>query len=113
MNHEPNFLPPDPKVPPLAESTSGGAMTMKGGEQFEWDVLVPHVIHPAKVAIIEALLWVDQPLSASDLAKLIGSDKCSLAHISYHLVQLAKAGALEVVRSRQVRGATEKFYFFA
>jgi hypothetical protein len=87
-------------------------MTMKGDAQFDWSALVPHVVHPLKVAAIEALQWVGQPLSASDLTKSIDNDRCSLAHVSYHLVKLAEADALEVVRTRRVRGATEKFYFF-
>ena len=87
-------------------------MTAKGGERFDWGSLVPHVIHPLKVAAVEALQWVDQPLSASDLAKLIDNDKYSLGHVSYHLIKLANVDALKVVRTRRVRGATEKFYFF-
>jgi hypothetical protein len=35
------------------------------------------------------------------------------AHVSYHVATLGEAGALEVVRKREVRGATEKFYFFS
>lgn len=84
----------------------------EGGElAFEWDLLVPF-IHPLKIAAIEALRWVGEPLSASEIAKLIDAEKVTVSHVSYHLVKLAEAGALEVVRTRQVRGATEKFYFF-
>jgi hypothetical protein len=88
-------------------------MTMREGEQFDWSALVPHVVHPLKVAVVEALSWVGQPLSASDLAKVIDNDRYSLAHVSYHLVKLAEVEALEVVRTRRVRGATEKFYSLA
>ncbi len=87
-------------------------MTMEGGETFAWDALVPHVVHPLKVSIVEVLHWVGQPLSASDLTKVIDDERFGLSHVSYHLVKLAEAGAIRVVRKRKVRGSVEKFYFF-
>lgn len=97
-------------------------MVTTGGEQFDWEALVPRVIHPLKVRIIEGLRWVGEPLSASDLTKLVGEQEgpkptkddpaYALSHVSYHVVKLAEAGVIEQVRRRQVRGATEKFYFF-
>lgn len=87
-------------------------MAMEGGEPFIWDALVPHIVHPLKVTIIEALHWIGEPLSASDLTKVIEDERYGLSRVSYHMVKLAKAGALEVVHSRPVRGSLEKFYFF-
>lgn len=87
-------------------------MAMRGGERFEWSTLVPQIVHPLKVAIVEALLWVDQPLSASDLTKLIDNQRYGVAQVSYHLVKLADVGALEVVRTGVARGAVERFYFW-
>ncbi len=86
----------------------------EGGEPtFDWGSVVPHLVHPAKVAIIEALLWVAEPLSPSDLVKLFDDDKdYYLSIVSYHVRGLAKAKALEVRRTRQVRGAQETYYFF-
>jgi DNA-binding transcriptional ArsR family regulator len=86
---------------------------IEGGETFDWNVLVPHIVHPLKVRIVEAMHWIGQPLSASELSKLIGDEQYSLSHVSYHLVKLAKMGALEVTRERPVRGVVEKFYFFS
>jgi DNA-binding transcriptional ArsR family regulator len=82
------------------------------GLAFDWGTLVPVLLHPAKVAIIEALRWVGQPLSASDICALIDDEEYYLSSLSYHAVKLAEAGAIEVTRTRQVRGAQEKFYFF-
>jgi hypothetical protein len=88
-------------------------VTAEGDELvFAWDELVPRVVHPLKVAIIEALLWIGAPLSATDL-KNIFDDGSNLSLISYHLVTLAKVEALTIVRKRQGRGSVEKFYFFA
>lgn len=105
-----NQTSPEPPKPP---SSHDRVMTMpNGGErQFDWLLLVPRIIHPLKVAIIEALLWVDQPLSASDLAKVFDRE-FSLGLVSYHLKELEKVEVAEVVRHRHVRGAKEKFYFF-
>ena len=87
---------------------------MKGGEpSFDWAMLVPRIVHPMKVAVVEALLYMRQPLSASQLRHLFGeADDNYLSMISYHVRELAKAGAIEEKGSRQVRGAIEKFYFF-
>lgn len=87
-------------------------LTVEGGEPFTWDALVPRIVHPLKVSIVEALSWIGEPLSASELTKVIGDEKYGLSHVSYHMVKLAKAGAIEVVRTRPVRGSLEKFYFF-
>lgn len=78
---------------------------------FDWAALVPLVVHPMRVAIIEALSWIGEPLSATDLRKVFDR-KFDLSFISYHVGELAKTGAIVNVRKREVRGATERFYFF-
>ena len=85
---------------------------MKGDEQFHWDMLVPRVVHPLKVAIVEAMLWLEQPLSSSDLVKLMDDPDIYLSHVAYHVRKLVEVDALKATRNRQVRGATETFYFF-
>lgn len=84
----------------------------RDGSTFDWAALVPRLVHPLKVEIIEALLWIDQPLSSADLVKVFEARRGSLSVIAYHVKGLAKVGAIEVVRRRQVRGAEEKFYAF-
>jgi Helix-turn-helix domain len=80
---------------------------------FDWGALVPVVIHPLKVGIIEALCWIGEPLSAIDFKRLF-SDQClSTSSLSYHVTELAKAGVLEQVEARQIRGATKKSFFFS
>jgi DNA-binding transcriptional regulator GbsR (MarR family) len=89
-------------------------MTMEGSEAlpFDWETLVPLVVHPLKVAIVEALLWIEEPLSASELTKTFSQSDMSLSRISYHVRMLAEVGVLTKVRERPVRGSVEKFYFF-
>jgi len=87
-------------------------VAVRRDERFDWGELVPLIVHPLKVMIIEAIDWIDEPLSASDLTKVVDRKKFGLSHVSYHLNQLGKVRALKVVRRRQVRGSIEKFYFF-
>ncbi len=79
---------------------------------FDWAALVPQVLHPHKVAIIEALLEIGKPMSASDLSRCFGAAGKGLSQIAYHVSSLADAGVIEKVSERQVRGTKEKFYFF-
>jgi hypothetical protein len=89
-------------------------MTMEGGEfyAFDWAALVPHVVHPLKVAIIEALVWIGEPLSPAELERIL-DHQFGLSLVSYHVNKLVETGVLEPVGNRPVRGAMETFYFFA
>lgn len=80
-----------------------------GDEPFNWSVLVPHILHPMKVVVVEALHYIGQPLSATDLSKMF-DEEVSLANIAYHVKRLAGAGILIKVGEREVRGSMEKFY---
>lgn len=86
----------------------------EGGGQFDWSLLVPRTIHDLKVAIIEAMEWIGEPLAASELVYIIDegdNEKFSLSHVSYHMTKLEKQGALKVVRKERVRGALKKYYW--
>lgn len=85
-------------------------MKVDNSPDFNWAWLVPRVIHPLRVAIIEALAYMDQPLSASDLQRLFGVEDLELSLISYHMNQLKKAEVVVKVDERQVRGSVERFY---
>jgi repressor of nif and glnA expression len=78
-------------------------------QPFDWTVLVPFFIHPVRVEIIEAMHWIGEPLSASDLNKVL-EGRFGSPYISYHLLKLAEVKVIEKVRERQVRGAMEKFF---
>lgn len=76
---------------------------------FSWEELVPLLIHPLRVATIEALRYIGEPLSTADL-KDVFDDEYSLSVISYHLMTLAKVGAVVVVSRRQVGATTKRIY---
>lgn len=84
---------------------------MEGDElyPFDWAELVPRIVHPLRVTIIEALRWFEQPLSSKDLSGLLDE---SLSIVSYHVGVLRRLGVIQVRSRRQVRGATQTFYFF-
>lgn len=78
---------------------------------MDWDALVPRIIHPTKMLIIEAIQWINRPMSATELERVF--DKTiDLSSISYHVTTLAKLRILRQVDEQKVRGATERFYFF-
>src|SRR4051812_33329334 len=35
-----------------------------------WEPFLPHLVHPLKVTIVEALLWIGEPLSAVQFGKV-------------------------------------------
>jgi len=85
---------------------------MAGDEiRFDWAGLVPHFVHPLKVSIIEAMLWIGRPLSAAELTRVFDSE-FDLSLVSYHLSKLGEADVVELVEARAVRGALQRIYFF-
>lgn len=83
---------------------------------IDWQVLVPRLVHSTKVIIIEAMLWLERPLSATELAKMTNGT-IVISVFSYHLDRLVNAEALEVVtklKARKSQGSKkEKFFYFA
>lgn len=79
--------------------------------EYDWSFLVPKVVHPIRVGIIEALRHLQIPLSATDLTHIFDG-RHDLSNVSYHLTSLAEFGVVKKVRTRRVRGATETFYAF-
>lgn len=104
---------PHQMPPALGPSRSARRAPERDEQLFDWERLVPLLVHPAKVAIVEALEWMEQPLSPTEMVILFDDDRdFYLSLVAYHVRGLVKVGVLEVVESRKVRGATEKFYFF-
>ena len=86
-------------------SANGGAPT---SIPVDWEQLARATAHPLRVSILE-ILGIDggRVLSPSDLSREL---QIPLSNTNYHVTELAKAGLIELVRERQVRGATEHFY---
>jgi DNA-binding transcriptional ArsR family regulator len=74
----------------------------------DWERLARATAHPLRVSILEILgLDGGRVLSPSDLSREL---QIPLSNTNYHVTELAKSGLIELVRERQVRGATEHFY---
>jgi DNA-binding transcriptional ArsR family regulator len=75
---------------------------------LDWEHLARATAHPLRISILE-ILGMDggRILSPSDLCQEL---QIPLSNTNYHVTELAKAGLIELVRQRQVRGATEHFY---
>lgn len=73
-----------------------------------WERLARATAHPLRISILE-IIGMDggRTLSPSDLSREL---QIPLSNTNYHVTELAKAGLIELVRQRQVRGATEHFY---
>lgn len=82
---------------------------MKSNNHFNWDTLVPYLIHPVKVAIIEAMEWVDVPLSPRELDRIF-DEEFGVSLVAYHMRTLAEVGVVEKVGQQPVRGALQTFY---
>jgi DNA-binding transcriptional ArsR family regulator len=73
-----------------------------------WERLARATAHPLRVSILEILgLDGGRVLSPSDLSREL---QIPLSNTNYHVTELAKSNLIELVRERQVRGATEHFY---
>lgn len=79
------------------------------GDEYDWSTLVAKSVHPTRVAIIEALIRLHRPLSASQIVKMFQREP-DLPNFSYHLRALVNLGIVRKAGSRQVRGAVETFY---
>ena len=94
---------------------AGGRLSVNGGGPvLDWAALVPLTVHPIQVAIIEAMEWVEDPISATELRDMFEEPKGHyLSLVSYHMGKLVELGAVEAISHRAVRGARETFYFLA
>jgi hypothetical protein len=99
------------RISTVDKSTTKSSLPGEVREQFVWDELTPRLIDPTRLAIIEALLWLQRPLAASDLAPVLGAPK---ELVRYHCRVLARAGVLEIVdvRLRPGRGGDESVFDF-
>lgn len=91
-----------------AFSPQNGHTDQSSAVPVNWERLARATAHPLRVSILE-ILGIDggRVLSPSDLSREL---QIPLSNTNYHVTELAKAGLIELVRERQVRGATEHFY---
>jgi DNA-binding transcriptional ArsR family regulator len=93
---------------PAKHQENGHNGNSRSSLPVNWEHLARATAHPLRVSILE-ILGIDggRVLSPSDLSREL---QIPLSNTNYHVTELAKAGLIELVRERQVRGATEHFY---
>lgn len=81
-------------------AASAGPATSSDSPFPGWEAFISHFVHPVKVAVVEALLWVGGPLSAAQLAKIFSGrgETFDEPNVRYHVRHLLEAGVLEVVQ---------------
>jgi DNA-binding transcriptional ArsR family regulator len=110
--HSPNGLshPYEYGSLPAQNGASGhnGGSARRRSIPVDWERLARATAHPLRVSILE-ILGIDggRVLSPSDLSREL---QIPLSNTNYHVTELAKSNLIELVRERQVRGATEHFY---
>jgi hypothetical protein len=77
-----------------------------------WEVALFDLLHPAQIAIVEACLGIEEPLSATLLAELFEHD-FKLNLIAYHVRRLSERGVLHKLDGRIVGDTIERLYRLA
>jgi len=71
------------------------------------DGLFIAMAHPLRRRILRQMLDREASVSPSELANALGR---RLSGVSYHVIVLARCGAIELVETQTVRGSTQHFY---
>ena len=82
-----------------------------GNERFVWEVLVPRLLNPGALSIINMLLREGKPLSPREIASSVD---LSDDHALYHCQAMERRGVLEIVQHhpRPEGDGDEPSYFF-
>jgi hypothetical protein len=94
----PNATPQS--TPPSSAGRRGGADASAGAEQFIWHSLVPRLVHPVKLQIVEALIQKGDPMTAEELASGVLLAEGNTDLIRYHAKAMTEAGTLEVADAK-------------
>src|SRR4051812_11098478 len=76
-----------PGCPPAAQPTAG--------DDYLWRELVPRLVPPGKLAIIQALLREGRPLSPAELVDYVA---ITIEHARHHCESMGSKGVLEIVQ---------------
>jgi len=76
---------------------------------YPWDQLVALLVHPTKVAIIEALAWIGEPLSPKLIDELL-DEELGVPLVAYHVRKLFDSGLVEQAHQGPPNGTLQTFY---
>jgi hypothetical protein len=111
-HHEPHFLQRHPPELSPAWPRPGGTAMTGGGSPIDWAALAPHIAHPTRESILEALRWIG-PLSPLELRGVLDDPQSQLACVSYHVRTLVGEEVLAEIGQRPAGASIEKVYFIA
>jgi hypothetical protein len=77
-----------------------------------WEPAFFSLIHPLKVASVEAFRFIGEPMSALLVYEVLGRP-ASFGTVAYHVRRLAEVGVLVELHVEPVRGAHERFFGLA
>lgn len=79
-----------------------------GGQDgdFYWGAPAARLLHPVQVGIIEALRWIDRPLSATDLFHVFEGKRVA-PRIEYHLRRLTRLEAVAPCNAERAGAGAE------
>lgn len=80
---------------------------MATASSSETNDLFAALAHPLRRRILREMIKDERETTPRDLARDLAA---SLSKLSYHVRVLAQFGAVELVRTEQVRGSTQHFY---
>jgi hypothetical protein len=109
----PNATPQS--TPPSGTGSQGGAEASAGDEQLIWRSLVPRLVHPVRLQIVEALIDKGGPMSVEELVPLVSLVEGNVDLARYHAKAMIEAGVLVLVDKDQTQpgGEPESPLFFA
>ncbi|MDP9385703.1 MAG: helix-turn-helix domain-containing protein [Actinomycetota bacterium] len=90
---------------PAASSARSSKHRPKDGEEDRESKLLAALAHPLRQQILH--VFVGRVISPADVAQELGA---KLGDVGYHVRVLRDAGALELVRTEQRRGAVKHYY---
>lgn len=73
---------------------------------FPWDCLVPKVVHPVQVEIIEALRQTGEPLCVADFKRVSGRSR-----LEHHVDRLVHLGVLRTWRGNRLGDEIPRRWF--
>jgi DNA-binding transcriptional ArsR family regulator len=87
-----------------------GSPAVPGAAAVDWDGLMARLLHPTQLQIVEAMHWIGQPVSASQLVHVFDRDPKDLSAVSYHLRRLRTLKIVRLRSVRRARGAKARLY---
>jgi hypothetical protein len=99
-------------TPPSSGSSGGGADFQAVAEQYIWTSLVPRLVHPTKLAIVETLVEAGEPLTVEGLISCLPAAYRNPETVKQHAMGMVEVGALEVTSGRRKEADANPLFYF-